>query len=65
MSSMNEVAEGVRTLQIGKLICDNKKIKAPLLTTLYKAVFEDFDFDRGIKFLMRYPVTADAEYLNL
>lgn len=65
LTSMNEVAEGIRTLQIGKLICDHRKIAAPLLQVLHKAVFEGKDFQQAIKLLMRIPVGHDAEYLDL
>jgi glycerol-3-phosphate dehydrogenase (NAD(P)+) len=65
MASMSEVAEGIRTLQIGKLIVDHVGANAPLLQMLNKVFFEGFDFDKAIKMLMRYPVGADAEYLDL
>jgi glycerol-3-phosphate dehydrogenase (NAD(P)+) len=65
LSSLGEVAEGVRTLKIGKLIVDHTGVNAPLLQTIYKVVFEGLLMERAVKFLMRYPVSADAEYLDL
>jgi len=65
LADMTEVAEGVRTLKIGKLIVDHINAPAPLLQMLYKIVFEELDMERAIRFLMRFPVTDDAEYLNL
>lgn len=65
LNDIGEVAEGVRTLKIGKLIVDHLGASAPLLQTISKVLFEDLTIDRAIKFLMRYPVTADAEYLDL
>jgi hypothetical protein len=47
------------------LIVDHAEIHAPLLQTIYKVVFEEFPMERAVKFLMRYPVSADAEYLSL
>jgi glycerol-3-phosphate dehydrogenase (NAD(P)+) len=64
-ASMNEVAEGIRTLKIAKLIVDNVGANAPLLQMMNKVFFEDFDFDKAIKMLMRFPVGNDAEYLDL
>lgn len=64
-ASMNEVAEGIRTLKIAKLIVDNVGANAPLLQMMNKVFFEDFDFDKAIKMLMRVPVGNDAEYLDL
>jgi glycerol-3-phosphate dehydrogenase (NAD(P)+) len=65
MSSMTEVAEGIRTLKIAKLIVDNTGANAPLLQMMNKVFFEGYDFDRAIKMLMRVHVSADAEYLDL
>ena len=65
LASLGEVAEGVRTVKIAKLIVDHEGINAPLLQTIYKVLFEDLTMDRAVKMLMRYPVSDDAEYLNL
>jgi glycerol-3-phosphate dehydrogenase (NAD(P)+) len=65
LGSMHEVAEGVRTLKIAKLIVDHVGANAPLLQMMNKVFFEDFDFNTAIKLLMRVPVGADAEYLDL
>jgi glycerol-3-phosphate dehydrogenase (NAD(P)+) len=64
-ASMKEVAEGIRTLKIAKLIVDHVGANAPLLQMMNKVFFEDFDFDKAIKMLMRFPVGYDAEYLDL
>lgn len=65
LRDIGEVAEGVRTLKIGKLIVDHLGASAPLLQTISKVLFEDLPMDRAIKLLMRYPVSADAEYLDI
>lgn len=65
LASLGEVAEGVRTLKIGKLIVEHVGAPAPLLQIIYKVVFEGLEMDRAVKFLMRAPVSADAEYLDL
>ncbi|MFN8293915.1 MAG: NAD(P)H-dependent glycerol-3-phosphate dehydrogenase [Chitinophagales bacterium] len=65
LADLGEVAEGVRTLKIGKLIVDKVKQPAPILLSLNKVFFEDWDMERAITFLMRYPVNEDAEYLKL
>lgn len=65
VASLGEVAEGIRTLKIGKLIVEHTGVNAPLLQTIYKVIFEDLPMERAVKFLMRYPVSADAEYLSL
>ena len=65
LQDLGEVAEGVRTLKICKLIVEHINARAPLLQTLYNVMFEGMDMARAIRFLMRAPVTADAEYLDL
>lgn len=65
LRDIGEVAEGVRTLKIGKLIVEHLGASAPLLLTISKVLFEDLPMDRAIKLLMRYPVSADAEYLDI
>ena len=65
LRDIGEVAEGVRTLKIGKLIVDHLGASAPLLQTISKVLFEDLSMDRAIKMLMRYPVNDDAEYLDI
>jgi len=65
LESLGEVAEGIRTLKIGKLIVEKVNQPAPLLQALNKVFFENWDVARAIKFLMRYPVQNDAEYLEL
>ncbi|MES2622304.1 MAG: NAD(P)H-dependent glycerol-3-phosphate dehydrogenase [Bacteroidota bacterium] len=65
VASLGEVAEGIRTLKIGKLIVEHTGVNAPLLQTIYKVIFEGLPMERAVKFLMRYPVSADAEFLSL
>lgn len=65
LQDLGEVAEGVRTLKIGKLIVDHLGASAPLLQTLNRILFGGLDMRRALRFLMRYPVTTDAEYLDI
>ena len=65
LASLGEVAEGVRTLKIGKLIVDHVGVHAPLLQIIYKVMFEGMEMAQAVKLLMRHPVSADAEYLDL
>jgi glycerol-3-phosphate dehydrogenase (NAD(P)+) len=65
LASMNEVAEGVRTLKIAKLIVDHIGATAPLLQMMYSVFFEELSIEKAITYLMRYPVDNDADYLDL
>ncbi|WP_235297005.1 NAD(P)H-dependent glycerol-3-phosphate dehydrogenase [Portibacter marinus] len=58
-----EVAEGVRTLQIMKYILKKYKLHAPILELIYEIVFEHLDIDKAISHLMRYPFAPDVDFL--
>jgi glycerol-3-phosphate dehydrogenase (NAD(P)+) len=64
IESMNEVAEGVRTIQIVKALSEYYKITAPIVHVMYRVIYENLSLEKGIKFLMRYPAYVDAEYLK-
>ena len=63
--SIGEVAEGVRTLKIGKLIIDHVGITAPLLQSMYRVMFEGLELESALRYLMRHYESADADYLDL
>ena len=63
VSSMPEVAEGVRTLKIAKHLADNLKLHVPITQMLYKAVYEEYNLDQAIEYLMRYPYYVDVDFL--
>lgn len=65
MASMTEVAEGVRTLKIVKLIADHVGVYAPLLHEVYAVVYNNLAIDEAISKLMEMPVNTDADYLDM
>lgn len=64
LSSMSEVAEGVRTLKIAKLIADSTNTYAPLLQGIYSVVYENMKVEECVVQLMNIPVDLDADYLD-
>lgn len=64
LASMTEVAEGVRTLKIAKLIVDHVHAPAPLLQMLNKVFFDGVSFKEAIDYLMAYPISDDADYIK-
>lgn len=64
-NSMNEVAEGVRTVKIVKALSEHYQITAPIVHVMYRVMFDKLSLTKGIKFLMRYPAYVDAEYLKV
>lgn len=65
LADLGEVAEGVRTAQIMKLIVDHLNIQAPLLQGIYKVLFEGLELERAVRFVMKHYNEADAAYIDL
>ncbi len=63
MSTMPELAEGVRTLKIFNNLSRRYKVRVPITQMLYKIVFEGFDLDKALKFLISYPYDVDVDFL--
>ncbi len=63
LSSMPEVAEGVRTLKIAKHLADHWKLHVPITQMLYKAVYEGYEMKQAIEYLMRYPYYVDVDFI--
>lgn len=62
LTSMDEVVEGVRTLNIGMLLAKKYKLHTPITFILYKIVFDNYDIDKAIQYLMRYPYAEDVDF---
>lgn len=63
IEEIGEVAEGVKTLRIIKLL-GKYEFNAPIAEALYKIIFEDWTIEKGVAFLMSRPVSFDADYVE-
>ena len=63
LKSLGEVAEGVRTLKIANRVARTYRLHVPITAILYKIVFENYDIDRAITYLMEYPYDIDVDFL--
>ncbi|MEZ4775780.1 MAG: NAD(P)H-dependent glycerol-3-phosphate dehydrogenase [Bacteroidia bacterium] len=63
LESMEEVAEGLKTVCIVKALAANYKFSAPITQTLYKTLFEDMDLQHGMRLLMEFPFREDVEFI--
>jgi glycerol-3-phosphate dehydrogenase (NAD(P)+) len=61
--TMPELAEGVRTLRIACQLAKYYKLRVPITQMLYSIVFEDFDIDKAINYLITYPYNVDVDFL--
>lgn len=63
LASTDEVAEGIQTIRIAKKCADYYKVKAPITTTLYQVLFQDLTVPQALRYLMRYPLNVDIDFL--
>ena len=61
--TMPELAEGVRTLKIMKHLSQHYKLHTPITNMLYAVVFENFNIERALHYLMSYPYSVDVDFL--
>ena len=63
MSTMPELAEGVRTLKIFNHLSRSHKVRVPITQMLYKTIFKGFEVERALKYLITYPYDVDVDFL--
>ncbi|AHM59986.1 glycerol 3-phosphate dehydrogenase (nad(p)+) [Flammeovirgaceae bacterium 311] len=63
LNSMEEIAEGVHTVQIMKNLAENLKVRAPITQLLYKVLFEGMKVEVALQYLMKYPFNIDVDFL--
>ena len=64
LDSMNEVAEGLRTLETVKALADELQLSLPIIEILYRVFFKNMDLDRAIHFLTSYAYEVDVDFLD-
>lgn len=63
LKSTDEIAEGINTVRIAKKCADYYKVRAPITNTLYEVLFEDLTVPQALRYLMRYPLNVDIDFL--
>lgn len=63
IESMDEVAEGVNTVQIMKRLANNNNVKAPITEMVHKVLFEGMTTEEALHYLMKYPFNVDIGFL--
>ncbi|MBK9734591.1 MAG: NAD(P)-dependent glycerol-3-phosphate dehydrogenase [Saprospiraceae bacterium] len=63
MSTSTEVVEGVRTLKIINQLAKSENLNLPIVQLLDKVVFEGFDMQRALDFLMNDNYAVDVDFL--
>ena len=62
-NNMPELAEGVRTIKIMKHLSKHFKLHVPIVRMLYSVVFEGYDVQKALGYLMKYPYAVDVDFL--
>lgn len=62
-NSMPELAEGVRTIKIMYQLSKQYKLHTPITRMLHAVVFEGFEIQRALNYLMTYPYAVDVDFL--
>ena len=60
LRGMEEVAEGVNTIQIAKKISEYYKVRPLITNTLYKVLFKGMTVQEALDYLMRHPLNVDV-----
>jgi glycerol-3-phosphate dehydrogenase (NAD(P)+) len=63
LKSMDEVVEGIRSLDIAYHIIKKYKIPAPIISSIYAIIYKGHDIERSIQNLMKYPYASDVDFL--
>jgi glycerol-3-phosphate dehydrogenase (NAD(P)+) len=63
LNEIDEVVEGVRTLKFVYILARKYHVQVPITSMIYKVVFENYEIDKAIHYLMRYPTTTDVDFL--
>ncbi|MEM6345817.1 MAG: NAD(P)H-dependent glycerol-3-phosphate dehydrogenase [Bacteroidota bacterium] len=62
-ASMEEVAEGVKTVCIVKALASHYRISAPISQALFRTLFDGMEIERGMRLLMEFPFSEDVDYI--
>lgn len=63
LNSMTEPAEGLRTVVIARELSRHFGLHLPMVEILYKIIYEDFDKQKALVYLMNYPYTEDVDFM--
>jgi len=63
INSMDEIAEGAKTLAIANQLALQSDLQIPITKMLYQVIFHNLSLDVAIKGLMRFPFAQDVDFL--
>jgi len=63
-TSMEEVAEGIKTVKIVKELAETYHIKAPITNVLYKILHNEMTIREAHTYLMNFPFRAEIDFIE-
>lgn len=64
IESMDEVAEGVKTINIVNELAESYKVRCPITETLYKIIHDQMTIQEAHSYLMNFPFRAEIDFLE-
>ncbi len=64
IESMEEVAEGVKTVDIINELARTYKVRCPITESLYKVIHKEMSMSEANTFLMKFPFRAEIDFLE-
>jgi glycerol-3-phosphate dehydrogenase (NAD(P)+) len=62
-SEIDELAEGVRTIELIHHFTQAHQIDVPIVESLYALIYRDFPLEDAITYLLNYPFSVDVDFL--
>lgn len=63
ISTSSEIAEGLKTVNICNILAQKLKLDLPIINTTYRVLFEDWEANQGLSYLMNYKNSKDVDYV--
>ena len=64
IDSMEEVAEGVKTINIVKDLAESYKVRCPITETLYRIIHSSMTIQEAHGYLMNFPFRAEIDFIE-
>ena len=64
VDSMEEVAEGVKTINIIHKLADTYKVRVPITESLYRIIHDKMTVGEAHTYLMKFPFRAEIDFLD-
>lgn len=64
IDSMDEVAEGVKTINIVKQLADSYGVRSPITETLHRIIHDKMTINDAHHYLMNFPFRAEIDFLD-